>query len=912
MPGQEDKPWYEKAWDFVSNAASRVGDLFSGDFLGALGIDSPASTEDDPEDLSDEEIEDSILSQTLQVWTDNRKEREKTRSYYNNIILFNTKQPHKLKNGVINFDPQNVESIFDLTNLQLSGLVPTIEIYKVYKKKGSSEELEVLLPFPDYNHKSDIEQIFQTRTGRGGGLGIKSFEWNSLAKNQSNLAQFSAKLKIYAQDAGELTKIRNFHTLGSTTYTVSLLDLLYPSSKEGVDLKGTLEYDVKNFFLKIKVGWKIDQTNLEDENLKIDQKLLDILVSEYYITLFKHNIVFNEDGSVDLDIDFIAMAEALLDDSTRSDILFNDFIDPELEKAESEISKLIRDLDSEKVRKLDIESSGRSDLQSNPRFANLSIDQIEEQREKLKTELARIKVSEKRAKRKIYKDFVFWLNQNGLIEHYIISERDKTLFKSIHTFTPKILDAENANDLARRLANAQNSIQEVAGQLSNKQLVAADAAAALNAGEDDEDNENVGANEEDIVNKWKEGIRARYEGTGNGGGLVVPFFYLGDMLEYFFGKFVENRHRSAGVLSSNIGNKNIRLVLGSFSFSDFGNPQVAFKDGGVLFQTKSIKQGTEKTQQKVLQLYPDKKIANLAHIPISMKSFLRWFNSKILDSSLEKYTVNRFVRDIVYDLVPSNLSNKISRATPDLRISTTMNTDTIDDLGRLADNKAVLQFLQEQYSANQNNYIVDFDKTTKDSNPFYYIRSKKSNSELIKPESDVVRKLANYIFLFSNYELDDLLKRDHAKDFSNNILHFFIGEEKGMIKSIKFTREDNARLDAHNIQAANVGNQGSIIRAVYNAQIEMFGNTLFTPGMILFVNPTYPGMRINDPTLMQIGLGGYFMVLQVNSKIEGGLYTTTLDTKWQSFGTPEGLIVTKSLSEFREISDFQDVAFGSK
>lgn len=868
--------WYDiGGTDLAESIGNTIGDAVDS-VASAIGFDSSEEKntplQDDPNDLSDEEIEDSIIAQNLNTWVEIRKEKEKENSYYNNIILLNCKIPSKLKNNVLSFDPNNVNGLFSATNLQLSNLVPVIEIYKIYKSTNSDNNLEVLLPFPDYTQKQDLDDIFLTRTGRGGGIGIKSFQWNSIAKNQANLAQFNAKLKIYLQDASELTKVRNYKDMGNRVYTVSVLDLLYPTVKEGSPSSESFEYDPKSFFLKIKIGWKFGD-KLENPDTKLDDKLISNLSSEYYLTLYKHNIQFGDDGSLEIEADFMAMAEAMLDNTNTSDILFQDFFDPTQDSRISEINKKTRELNDKKL------------------TASLDIakEQINKQLEALKQEASTLEIKEKKAKRIIYKNFLIWLNSNDRVEYIQIKEQDKIRLRSIFTFNEKVLDTETLPEFLKRLKDSQEELAKPGPTLSHLQTTI----------DNPPEEENVSDYKPEevsdaIVDEYRQAIKKRMENAETGD-LFVPYFYLGDLFEYFFGKFTEKRYSSnVEVLTSNIQNKKLRLVMGSFSYSDYGNPQISFQEGGVLSRTTTIKTGSKAgRKQKVALLSGEKKIANLAHIPISMKSFLRWFNTKIIDSNLEKYTINRFVRDVIYSLVPANINNKISRATPNLKISLTMNTDSIDDLAKIYDNKSIADFLQDIYPIN-NNYIVDFDSGN---SPFLHLKSKKSNFELIRSENEQNTKMIDYLFLFSNFEYENTLNRDFDLDKKNNIFHFFIGEEKGFIKSIKFNREDNPKFNAYAIQEANKGNQGAIIRNVYHADIEMFGNTIFSPGMILFLSPTYPGIKLGDNTLLQIGLGGYFTVLEVNSRIEGGLYTTYLKTKWQSFGVDPSSISTKDFGE---------------
>jgi hypothetical protein len=799
-------------------------------------------------EASDEEIERSIIPLILDVLVEQKKAKEKNNSYYNNIILLNSDNPAELKNKVQAFEPNDLSVVFNLTNLQLSNLVPTIQIYKIYKSKNSNEELEVLLPFPDYTQKDDLEAMFSSRVGRGSGVGIKSFEWNSLAKNQSNLAQFSAKLTLYLQDASELVKIRNQELVGGNVYTASILDLLYPTNKDGN--KDNFDYDPENFFLKIKVGW--ENGNTSDPNAIIDKQSLKWLSSEYYLTLYRHNIEFLEDGSINLTIDFIAMAEALLDDNGKSDIFFDDLVD-------SEQSNSLRDLKNSIREKKEQISTLKEDEK----------EKAEEELEKLQSQYQEQQSRQKTEKFWIYKNFFSWLKTKNLIEYINIDADKKQSLKIISTYDSKTTDSTNVQNLVNTLRNSN-----IKFQTSQKPDVSSIPPPDYSSVDENAIENEYKIDPDKVVEQFIKNIE-------NDEGIIVPYFYLGDMLEYFLGRYApyKDPYTTTEVLSNNIKNKKLRLVLGTFSYADFGNSHIAFQNGGTVNKTSSYKQ--EKNKQKVI-IKGERKIANLAHIPISFKTFLNWFNSKIIDSNLEKYTLNRFIREVIYDLVPANLSNRILKISPAIRINLTMNSESLDDLTKLDfTDSTIAEYLQQTYSDNKNNYIINFEQQ----NPFKYLRSIKNKHFLFSSSNKKQKYIANYVFLFSNNEIDRNVNRNFVEDLKNSILHFYVGEEKGMIKNISFSREDNPRLDAHNIQVANKENQGAIIRSVYNAKIEMFGNNIFVPGNMIFLNPTYPGLRVGDDTLLSLGLGGYYVVISASNRIQSGLYTTTLETKWQSFGS---------------------------
>jgi len=390
---------------------------------------------------SDEDIEDSLMSQYLDVLVTRRKIAEQSKSFYNNIILFDTEQPEKLKNTVLAFNPVDLQPLFEATSLQLSSLVPVIQIYKIYRKVSGNEELEVMLPFPEYTYKEDLDQIFESRTGRGAGIGIKSFQWNSMAKNQANLAQFSADLKLYLQDAGELTKIRNQVIDGKNTYSASVLDLLYPVARD--ENQGAFDYNPRNFFLKVRVGWKLRE-DIDDPNLKIEQSLLKSLVSEYHLTLYKHDISFERDGSVTLDIKFLAMAEALLDDYSRADVFFERYIDHSNTKEIKEKTKQIRELQEQKIKASD-ESGGI--FNTNPSEK----EQIQKEIDLLQSELEQTKLYQKRSKRVIYKNFLSWLIKGQKLNFFNLSREEKEKLKIISTHKTHLLESEDLFNISKSI-----------------------------------------------------------------------------------------------------------------------------------------------------------------------------------------------------------------------------------------------------------------------------------------------------------------------------------------------------------------------------------------------------------------------------------------------------------------------------
>jgi hypothetical protein len=69
------------------------------------------------------------------------------------------------------------------------------------------------------------------------------------------------------------------------------------------------------------------------------------------------------------------------------------------------------------------------------------------------------------------------------------------------------------------------------------------------------------------------------------------------------------------------------------------------------------------------------------------------------------------------------------------------------------------------------------------------------------------------------------------------------------------------------------------LREVYNADIVMVGNTIFHPGMIIYIHPPIEmGVTSNENTFSYLlGIGGYYSVIKVQSSLSLEGFETTLE-----------------------------------
>jgi hypothetical protein len=138
------------------------------------------------------------------------------------------------------------------------------------------------------------------------------------------------------------------------------------------------------------------------------------------------------------------------------------------------------------------------------------------------------------------------------------------------------------------------------------------------------------------------------------------------------------------------------------------------------------------------------------------------------------------------------------------------------------------------------------------------------------------------------------LSGNYADDNLRGIYHFGIGKNQGILKRVQFSKADfslrEARIERELLQGAT---GLAILANVYDVKVTMFGNTLFIPGSMIFIDPTGLG-AIGSPTNPEspariLGIGGYHKVYNVQSYIESGKYETVIDAIWEAPGDTSAL-----------------------
>jgi hypothetical protein len=143
------------------------------------------------------------------------------------------------------------------------------------------------------------------------------------------------------------------------------------------------------------------------------------------------------------------------------------------------------------------------------------------------------------------------------------------------------------------------------------------------------------------------------------------------------------------------------------------------------------------------------------------------------------------------------------------------------------------------------------------------------------------KKIKQYHVLYTSLYGSSDLVGNYNKDIDKNIFHLFAGSSTGIIKNISFERMNQPGMrEARIAGAANLADRNLLFSDLYKSKIIMFGNTIFKPGMIVYINTKALGISNSNDSESKtrfLGLGGYYTVISVDSVIESGKYETVMN-----------------------------------
>ena len=728
-------------------------------------------------------------------------------------------------------------------------LMPHIRVYRVDYKKDKTlvPYKETEIPFPKFIDPGDIKAITDRDYGRFPGAGIKSFSWKLDGVNPAEVENnISANLQLHFQT------VRDFFALNPDLKAgdkqAGYLDLVIGSGTSFLEkpteavgsnpddsTKGACndariaDYEGERFRIKIVVGWStppgfqnmvqaMDGGRGKDPDYgKNLQMAIENSRLAFYLQNTTHEIRFNENGSLDLDISYQASLTGILRAPNADIFTGGTEYDAKIEKLEEKLEKKNDEIE---------ETIEDRNLNENTVGEIPELQKLQDQKQSILEELDSLLKKEKSFK---YKRFLAGLYDSGNI-YSLKVPRDE--FKLLKDLSP----SRRAAEARKRLGG---SLRQQDFEPQNPSKADLD---TFNAFAEQQVNlTKANTTEAKMANSLLALFLKRSIDKMQASEVEIPFFYLGDFIDSIL-NYIKNIVTDDGVKTGSF-----QFLIGEIELID---PLLAFQIKEVDIKCDNARNViisralADINPLKFRGLNQIKFKTSMANLPISLEYFQEWFVNNVVRVQREKYPFMAFIKHVCSSLIAKSFNSTCFDDALKFHLRFDTNIFNFDesfsgkvvDPGKLATSK---------YNADQ--------------------RSQK----MLTPES---KPILPSIVLYS-VDSQPTTAGDYKSDLENGIYHYYIGAMCGIAKSIKFQRQQIPYM-----REARIGRTSALsavqLQELYNAQLAMVGNNLHRNGQYIYINPVAigagggrpkPGVM---PTFAQLlGIGGYYMIQTVSHKV---------------------------------------------
>tara|TARA_R110001599_G_scaffold55308_1_gene153097 strand:- start:1076 stop:3457 length:2382 start_codon:yes stop_codon:yes gene_type:complete len=685
------------------------------------------------------------------------------------------------------------EELSEFINIEphlLSALVPRVRFFRASYDpvENTSLNKEVEFIFNDHFSKQDVERITTSRSGRGFGVGLKSFSFDytgTTPATSDSIIECSLKLHFNSLD--------DLFAVGQNG--IAFKDLITPSSREvgqDQDQPGPTQYNPDYFRIKVVVGYADPVGNIWERQPKALIEQIKKMKRIFYLTIVKHDLDFKDNGTMSLGIDYHAYTEKAL------------------QQDDADVFRAL--LTKEDRERLDAERNNYEKAKKKPSDGEKCKDEDEEEKRKKKIESSEETL----------------LTIKGKAYSALMSR----LFANRRIFTVHVTDKKSIDDLEANKKDVRIFRHGFGSDGRKEQKsIFDDVQTAIN---NKDKNNWVFDNRGDDIDDLNEDFTARDNSWFNPNGLSsdefrFDFFYLGELLDVAFEMINGEGNRF----------KNSKFVLGDVPYLDA--------------ETNTLK------------------YINMYEIPVSMNVYGAWFMETVVRTGQrDTYPINDFVRDLFNNLVQPILAPKSCAA---------------DEKNRCGDIGAIRPTFSSE--------IFEIPLTASSLCPLTFdAMSKKSGKLSVEslrqlPEPLPLSENATYIYYYARSKAEAVFSPQAGDsreegDNKRGIYHFRAARDRGLVKSIKFKKQDQKYLKEARM-VKDGGTSTGILRERYNANIVMNGLPTLRPGMLAYIPPDSFGIG-SSSMANELGIGGYYSIIKVLNRIDSK-FETEIECSWQSNGT---------------------------
>jgi len=852
-----------------------------------------------------------FLMENIDAITEVHKKNVAAQPYKNVVSLTNTRAslggPGTTISRINHIGDDAAKALLDLPTAVYGALTPYIKLYRVDydPETGMIPIGQQEIPIPNYTQEKDIF----AGSGRYKGWGLQSFTWKldgvQPAEVDNNI---SANLSFYFQTINELFEgsDRLQGGFGGGGADAVPLDLLIsaatlksalPKNDEKKDQKpeekpktckaaqdavlaaGT-QYEGAQFRIKVVAGWSTPPRHVLREvwpephpRWKTEKQKLDAVTAALkasrialYLQQTRHNLTFNENGSVKLSIDYQAAISGILT-SNKMDILgptdkqtkaLLKTLEDDVEKSRKKINAVKQDVvntytDGE-TRSKEIKARTKADTEAMKKL-------LEEKKELINAD--RLKKYRKFLEG-LYGRQDLNLLKRDATQTQIYSLRVEA-GELVKTPLGQLTDPEERAKRAREKMSkgSRGFLLTEVGSRSQFNTNLLDSLAETGGNVADDKTQTVS---ESITDQWNTSVSQGLQKEV----MDIPYFYLGDLIDMILetNDILGTNNEPSAILKSNF-----RMFLADI---DITNPLLLYQfensDEIVCANTIEDNSVLEQLRKKGLLFNGSvKKRINIGDIPISIDEFNVWFKNHVVKNQRNSYYLLHFLKDICASLIGEALKKGCvqENVVDDIRFDTSIvhfnNKDKDSGMPHVG--------------GTPGGNIVSVDRLTK------LVRSTTPQNDIPDLKTALRKGKAGAEKFFNKYNITSGLilystdasprdrKGNQKHDLESGIYHHYIGSPVGLVKKATFSRQEQTYLREAKIQKfGNLGAQQ--LRELYSVRLDLVGNSLFKNGQYTFIRPTMAGTDLSLVRLL--GLAGYFLITGVSHTISPSGYNVSL------------------------------------
>ena len=791
----------------------------------------------------------------------------------------------------------NLLPFFRIRTPYLSLIVPKIRLFKkvfIRQQDGTYTEREggnLEFKFKSFTSNTKIDNITQNGFGRGDGVGIKNVNWSYEGNNPETVTSFiNFDISLFFQNLSDLVEgtVSSADEAFLIQDNVDLIQLI----GAGVGVAGSDSVTPFRFEIEAQLGWELD--NSINHDLANDQSIQELRETikntavTLRLSLKEHNINFNEDGTLTLDLSYFSAIDQVFSDEKLNVLAIgiqgaiNSIIDAREEDREAQLAS-----PSQTPARVGSTAINRDPCASYglvPQTPTVDDDTDDDEAVPLSTQLAVRRALNGIGSENIInnynnlfdkilsnnKVYILEINANAIMDDVgleigrpglltgvtqITNELERQATRSQERLDTTSLLAVQFTEDALRSLNSRYGIKITKPPSFDPTLVQASEQDLLRQraqASDPEDTSTTSIDVDNIRTRMYNEMIERYHDSEDSV-LRIEFIRLGDVID----NIIKGLKETPGSPLAQ-REEDFEFITGLFAYRD-----------PVTGQRKGY---------------------NYSDMLISIDSFRMFFVEKIIRPLKTNYNLINFIIDLAnkFSYVNSiRLSSEETFVAQEGRPAFSVFQGADIGLSDAARRASIRQAFAEsagfagfsdvlESAADTDQAVVEGDLET--------VVSETSNDSRIQ-------KLKFYFILRSNNEIISREGNESA-DIRSGIYHLKLGSDKGILKSISFRRDEiRGRREGRIVRAGALNINA--LREKYDASITIFGAPFIFPGMYIYIDPRMIGMGSgtganNVSAANVLGLGGYYFINKVSNSISSeGNFETQLEASFNSFGPPD-------------------------